>query len=85
MLANACELAEGLGDEGHLAALQEALERALRATALLPLATALQALRAQLVALAAHPVAERLHAVGALLRAPGFNRLALELIDAAQA
>lgn len=80
MLANACELAEGLGGGDHLQALREAVEDGLRAAALLPVATALQGLRAQLDAIAAHPPAECLAAAGELLRAPGFNRLALELV-----
>lgn len=84
MLANACELAEGLGGEDHLQALREAVEEGLRAAALLPVATALQGLRAQLDAIAAHPPGERLAAAGELLRAPGFNRLALELVGAVE-
>ncbi|NML14011.1 CYTH domain-containing protein [Azohydromonas caseinilytica] len=84
LLANACELADGLGGDEHLEALREAVDAALRAEALLPVATALQALREQLDAVAAHPEAERLPAAGELLRAPGFNRLALELLGAAQ-
>jgi inorganic triphosphatase YgiF len=84
MLANACELAEGLGGDDHLQALREAVDAGLRAAALLPVATALQGLRAQLEAIAAHPPGERLAAAGALLRAPGFNRLALELVGVAQ-
>ena len=84
LLANACELADGLGGDDHLAAVREAVDAALRAAALRPEATALQALREQLDAIAAHPEPERLHAAGALLRAPGFNRLALELLGAAQ-
>jgi inorganic triphosphatase YgiF len=84
LLANACELADGLGDAGHLQAVRDAVDDALRALALRPEATALQALKTQLDAVAAHPEKDALAAVGALLRAPGFNRLALELLGAAQ-
>lgn len=84
VLANACELAEGLGDADHLQALREGVQDALRAAALLPQATALQSLQAQLDAVAARPEGEALAEAGTLLRAPGFNRLALELIGVAQ-
>ncbi|WP_157268126.1 CYTH domain-containing protein [Azohydromonas aeria] len=84
VLANACELAEGLGDAEHLQALRDGVQDALRAAALLPQATALQSLQAQLDAVAAHEEAQALSGAGALVRAPGFNRLALELIGVAQ-
>jgi triphosphatase len=83
LLANASELADGCGDAGHLQAVLDALDDGLRAAGLRPEAAALQALQAQLQAVAARPEGEALAAAGELLRAPGFNRLALELLGAA--
>lgn len=83
LLANAAELADGLGDVDHLQAALEAVEDGLRAAALRPEATSLQALKAQLEAVAAKPQADALAAAGELLRSPGFNRLVLELLGAA--
>ncbi len=83
LLANASELADGCGDAGHLQAVLDALDDGLRAAGLRPEATALQALQAQLQAVAARPESDALAAAGELLRAPGFNRLALELLGAA--